>query len=294
MRDHQARRLETRFRLLFYLAGLEPLWPVKSEDQKAAVWRVAREVRSAADAAGFATEHLAEERDLGVNWGPHLWHPSDKIARNIDHVREWLLDGFPSLRRKGSDGEGVGLFEALAKGEATLREHLRQHLRSRPISAHISFEHGAAELLPDPRNLLDVAWILVAELLEGGWPIRSCAAPECGRYIGQWTRRERLFCNEGCRTAYHNAQRRPGDRPRGRPRRVFPSPSGVSEPGRRSVRERVTPLAKIADTKRAPSPIPSPHGRAAKRASVPRNVPAATRNRPKTTQRQPTRKRKTR
>ena len=96
-------------------------------------------------------------------------------------------------------------------------------LRSRPITTQIVFEQDKVRLVPDPTDLRDIVWLLAAELIGGGLPIRRCAAPECNRYLGQWTGRRRLFCNEACRTALHNAQRQPSKRPRGRPRKNVPA-----------------------------------------------------------------------
>jgi hypothetical protein len=268
-RDHQATRLERHFRPLFLLAGLDRLWPVKTRDQEAAVWQVARELRAAVDRAGFHSEQLAREKDLGVDLRRFLWKPRDdaptramrspasQIAWHIDTASSWLQSAFPQLRRADKEAEGVGLLEALSKSPPGLREHLRQYVRSGPtIAARIAFGRGEARLVPDPENLGDVICILAAELIEGGWLVRRCAAPKCAQYVGQWTKRERLFCNERCRTAYHNARRNgqgkgtKQGRPRGRPRRTFGE-------------------------------------------NVPANVPASTRNQPKTTPRQPRAKKKT-
>lgn len=144
----------------------------------------------------------------------------------------------------GWSPEGIGLLEALSTTDAKWRSGFLKRMQTRPFKARLSLRGRRIDLEPDPRYLHSSIWKLTAELVAGGWPVRKCAAPGCGKYIGQWTKRERLFCDDGCRAAYHNAKRR----------------------------------------QEAP---------AAARSAVPKIVPASTRNRPRSTPRQPTRQRKT-
>jgi hypothetical protein len=239
-RDHVARRLETRFRPLLSLAQMDELpFPVESQDQREAVWRVVEELRQAVDAAGFVAERSGHPNDRLSFW--HVKNndnPSvkDKIKSHEDRLAweincaRWLVwtpiaHDFPGVRwRADSVGNTVFLIETLSEDNPELRSTLLLLLRhgTTPIPARISFSEGRAILIPQPRDLRSCISMLVAELLAGGWNVRKCGAPRCRRYIGQWTTRERLFCDGTCRTAFHNANRERSGRPRGWPRLVVP------------------------------------------------------------------------
>lgn len=150
----------------------------------------------------------------------------DRLAWSVNIVRDHLVDGGWVWRKTGerlTDAAGqdhgehmtpAGLLEALAEKKPgdPWRRGLLDWMQVNPVDvptlkARLSIRGGSVELQPDPRDLHSCIWLLTAELVAGRWPIRHCAAPGCGKYIGQWTKRKRLFCDAGCRTTYHNARR---------------------------------------------------------------------------------------
>jgi hypothetical protein len=111
--------------------------------------------------------------------------------------------GFPDVQ--------MGLFEALAGGaDQRWRRGFLRWMQHRPCRARLVVAKARLSLEPEPRDLYSCVWALVAELVAGGWQIRTCPAPACGKYVGQWTKRVRRFCDDGCRTAFHNAKRTKG------------------------------------------------------------------------------------
>lgn len=149
-----------------------------------------------------------------------------RLAWYVNNARGHLVDGGWVVRKTGArltDEEGrdhgeqlqhMGVLEALAAKSPRdpWRQRFLAWMQLNPVAAPafkacLAIRGDRVDLEPDTRDLPSCVWLLTAELIAGRWPIRRCAAPGCGKYIGQWTKRKRLFCDAGCRTSYHNARR---------------------------------------------------------------------------------------
>lgn len=190
--------------------------------------RVSAEERAAERKNAFRREVRLKARwDLNDDAAMRAMRSDEeRLAWHVNDVRARLLEGGWVVRKTGvrlTDEEGrdhgehlqhIGLLDALAAkspGDPWRRRFL-DWMQLNPVAAPIfkarlSITRNRVELKPDARDLPSCIWLLTAELIAGRWPIRQCAAPGCGKYIGQWTKRERLFCDAGCRTAYHNSRR---------------------------------------------------------------------------------------
>jgi hypothetical protein len=238
-RQHMAERLETRFQPLFWLARSQPLpWPVRTDKEHAEAWERLEDLARLLDRAGLSGSQTTTARDraqarknafmremrLRARWSV----PDNDLIRSMENPAErltWIVNGVRShyaeggwIQRVGQEGGAVGLLEALTIADKKWRADFLKWMQVSPVfvetvRARLVVKGAQVSLEPDPRDLHSCMWKLVAELIAGGWPVRRCAAPSCGKYIGQWTKRTRLFCDEGCRTNYHNALRAKRVRP---------------------------------------------------------------------------------
>ena len=105
------------------------------------------------------------------------------------------------------ESERHAFFGVLERDSAPWRAKMLQMvMRAYRPRARFVISGGSVSLHPDHHDLRGCVGLLLAELLYGGWKIRRCE--ECKKYIGQWTKRERRFCDDKCRTVHHNNQRR--------------------------------------------------------------------------------------
>jgi hypothetical protein len=111
------------------------------------------------------------------------------------------------------ESERYAFFGVLERASAAWRVKMLQLvMREYRPRARFVITGGDVRLHPDHHDLRGCVGLLLVELLHGGWKIRRCE--KCGQYLGQWTKRERRFCDDGCRTAYHNNSRRSAATPR--------------------------------------------------------------------------------
>jgi hypothetical protein len=235
-RQHIAQRLERRFAPLFWLARTRLSW---SDGMIEQTWDAADELDRLLERAGFGEDpgrgaYRSWQRKFRAGEKQNLYRrnsrlaarwdlPDNPVAKSI--AAKWASSDDPMTRLNlaaanltwllndllvglKKDHTAVGLLEALSTMDRRRRRDFLRWVQHRPFfKARLSLEGDRMALRPDPRDLRTCMWVLAAELIAGGWPVKRCMAPTCGRYIGQWTKRERLFCDEGCRTDYHNAQR---------------------------------------------------------------------------------------
>jgi hypothetical protein len=182
---HQARQLEDRFRPLFLLANWRPPPDLKTERARRNFGEWLPAFRQALRKSGWSVP--AEGESSSADWA--YWQLRGGYKNLLQHRGVVIA---PRLR-------------LLAEGQRAVLSMLPRPERVK--NALIVTDAKGVRLEPDPGDLGALLWMLQAELEAGRHRVKACRAPACGRFLGQWTKRQRLFCDETCRARFHNARK---------------------------------------------------------------------------------------